>query len=183
MSIVCVSTQLLTVACSIVPLSSLCVIPSYQNSALDNSAVMRTYRPAKHRIIFLDYSGTIMPEEKQKDVMHFAVAAKLVEMPLPPPALKSLLTRLCQDPRNTVGLRIIRLRWSYTSDYTCSYPTATQHSAHTPLSRPEKHGTLKSDIYVYICLAIFLVDVDTSTVVSALTPVPRPEEYGNAQHI
>jgi hypothetical protein len=29
------------------------------NSPLDNSAVMRTYRPAKHRIIFLDYGGTV----------------------------------------------------------------------------------------------------------------------------
>lgn len=71
-------------------------------SQLDNSALLRAYRPAKHRIIFLDYGGTIMPEEKQKDIMHFAVATKVAQVPTPPPALLALLTRLCQDPRNTV---------------------------------------------------------------------------------
>jgi hypothetical protein len=44
-----------------------------------------------------------MPEEKQKDIMHYAVAAKLVDVPQPQPALKALLSRLCQDPRNTVS--------------------------------------------------------------------------------
>eukprot|EP00612_Vaucheria_litorea_P006132 CAMPEP_0171470926 /NCGR_PEP_ID=MMETSP0946-20130122/414_1 /TAXON_ID=109269 /ORGANISM="Vaucheria litorea, Strain CCMP2940" /LENGTH=1149 /DNA_ID=CAMNT_0012000347 /DNA_START=172 /DNA_END=3621 /DNA_ORIENTATION=- len=71
-------------------------------SSLDNSLVMRTYRPAKHRAIFLDYGGTIMPEEKQKGIMHYAMTTKQVDNPQPSKELKSLLTHLCQDPRNIV---------------------------------------------------------------------------------
>jgi hypothetical protein len=54
-----------------------------------------------------------MPEEKQKDIMHYAVAAKLVDVPQPQPALKALLSRLCQDPRNTVSTLFIVILLSY----------------------------------------------------------------------
>jgi hypothetical protein len=54
----------------------------------------------------------IMPEEKQKDIMHYAVLAKLVDVPQPQPALKALLSRLCQDPRNTVSIAMFTVSFA-----------------------------------------------------------------------
>ncbi|CAM9925736.1 unnamed protein product, partial [Hapterophycus canaliculatus] len=81
-------------------------------SLLDVAAVMRGYRSAKRRVIFMDYGGTICTTPK-RSIAYYAHATKvrpgcclaswvLKDVPKPPEALCQLLTTLCADPRNLV---------------------------------------------------------------------------------
>lgn len=69
---------------------------------LDTSAVTRAYRSSKQRVIFLDYGGTILEEQKKK----YEVAS--MHSRLHEPAgkmshtLELALAQLCGDRRNTV---------------------------------------------------------------------------------
>ncbi|CAN0472011.1 unnamed protein product, partial [Discosporangium mesarthrocarpum] len=45
-------------------------------SPLDVSQLVRGYRPSKRRIIFLDYGGTMLPDEK-RSIDHFARVSKV----------------------------------------------------------------------------------------------------------
>ncbi|CAN0161897.1 unnamed protein product, partial [Ectocarpus sp. 4 AP-2014] len=70
-------------------------------SLLDVAAVMRGYRSAKRRVIFLDYGGTICTTPK-RSIAYYAHANKLKNVAKPPESLIQLLTALCADPRNLV---------------------------------------------------------------------------------
>ncbi|CAM9491363.1 unnamed protein product, partial [Chrysoparadoxa australica] len=69
---------------------------------LDANDVIRHYRPCKHRLIVLDYGGTILHQESHEGVLHFAVATNAVQMGQPPQKLKAMLQQLAADPRNMV---------------------------------------------------------------------------------
>eukprot|EP00752_Nemacystus_decipiens_P007782 g6950.t1 len=70
-------------------------------SLLDVAAVMKGYRSAKRRVIFLDYGGTICTTPK-RSIAYYAHANKLKDVAKPPDGLRKLLTSLCADPRNLV---------------------------------------------------------------------------------
>eukprot|EP00903_Cladosiphon_okamuranus_P012881 g12029.t1 len=70
-------------------------------SLLDVAAVMKGYRSAKRRVIFLDYGGTICTTPK-RSIAYYAHANKLKDVAKPPDGLRQLLTSLCADPRNMV---------------------------------------------------------------------------------
>lgn len=68
---------------------------------LDVASVMRSYRPAKRRVIFLDYGGTVC-ETAKRSIAYYAHANKLKGVAMPSEGLKQLLATLCADPRNLV---------------------------------------------------------------------------------
>ena len=71
--------------------------------ALDKSQVVRAYRAAHSRAIFLDYGGTTYSEDDKIDhVKHFNVATGLMERPPPSRALVAALANLAADKKNTV---------------------------------------------------------------------------------
>ncbi|CAM9975335.1 unnamed protein product [Pylaiella littoralis] len=70
-------------------------------SLLDVAAVMKGYRSATRRVIFLDYGGTICTTAKRNS-LYYAHSSKQKENTKAPESLRQLLTTLCADPRNLV---------------------------------------------------------------------------------
>jgi len=72
-------------------------------NTLDASEVIRAYKPARHRLIFMDYGGTLhVDQDKGNRALHFALAHRKIEARPPSEETLAVLRQLCSDPRNTV---------------------------------------------------------------------------------
>lgn len=77
-------------------------------TTLDTNEVIKAYKPARQRLIFLDFGGTLQSEhatskDAGKRAIHFAALAQNQhnQDPLPPATLNTL-RELCEDPKNVV---------------------------------------------------------------------------------
>ena len=70
---------------------------------LDAAAVNKSYRAAAHRLILLDWGGTLVAESDAADKLHaFALATGIASRAGPTESLKQTLETLCADPKNVV---------------------------------------------------------------------------------
>ena len=70
---------------------------------LDMNDVCRSYRSARHRVILLDWGGTLVAEGEKEDKLQFyAVAQGHASRSGPTDTMKQLLAILCEDPKNTI---------------------------------------------------------------------------------
>ena len=70
---------------------------------LDTKAVSRAYRTARHRLILLDWGGTLVAgHDKHDKLQAYAIATGHEDREGPSDELKSLLEGLCADPKNKV---------------------------------------------------------------------------------
>jgi trehalose 6-phosphate synthase/phosphatase len=72
---------------------------------LEFTILSRSYRTSKHRLILLDWGGTLVAEDDKVDKLQaYALAQGHATRVGPSSQLKSVLESLCADPRNTVFL-------------------------------------------------------------------------------
>ena len=70
---------------------------------LDIVAVSKAYRNARHRLILLDWGGTLVAENDKVDKLHaYALSQGHASRSGPTQALKDALENLCADPKNVV---------------------------------------------------------------------------------
>lgn len=69
---------------------------------LDMTSTSRIYRNSQHRLILLDWGGTLVAEEKDDKLQLYAVAHGNAHRAGPTQAMKKLLEDLSADPKNTV---------------------------------------------------------------------------------
>ncbi len=71
--------------------------------SLDFTDVARSYKTAKHRLILLDWGGTLVAEDDKMDnVRAYAMAQGHATRTGPSHELKNVLESVCADPRNSV---------------------------------------------------------------------------------
>lgn len=71
--------------------------------SLDIAAVNKAYRNARHRLILLDWGGTLVAEHDKNDKLHaYELAQGRVSRGAPSEALKEILESLCADIKNEV---------------------------------------------------------------------------------
>ncbi len=71
--------------------------------ALDVKEVSKSFRVARHRLILLDWGGTLVPNVDKQDKLHaFALATGHATQEGPSAELTSVLEALCSDPKNFV---------------------------------------------------------------------------------
>eukprot|EP01041_Mallomonas_annulata_P009119 gene9119-18891_t len=72
-------------------------------NSLDTTVVSKAYRHSNHRLIMLDWGGTLVAEgEKDNKLQFYAVAQGHATRSGPTDALKAVLEGLCSDPKNMV---------------------------------------------------------------------------------
>jgi len=72
-------------------------------AAADIHAINKAYKLAHHRLILLDWGGTLVLENEKKDsVTAYAVAKGLASRVGPSTAVSGTLEKLCSDPKNVV---------------------------------------------------------------------------------
>jgi len=71
-------------------------------NSLDMSAVAKSYKKAKHRLILLDYGGTILHNDNLDNLRRYQMVNQLRAPSLPTDHLLESLKELCADKRNHV---------------------------------------------------------------------------------
>lgn len=69
---------------------------------LDYNHITKHYRDSHHRLILLDWGGTLVNENADDNLKAYAVATGTAQRKGPTAELKELLKKLCSDIRNTV---------------------------------------------------------------------------------
>jgi trehalose 6-phosphate synthase/phosphatase len=71
--------------------------------ALDTKEVSKAFRTSRHRLILLDWGGTLVPNVDKQDKFHaYAIATGHASQEGPSEELKHILETLCSDSKNTV---------------------------------------------------------------------------------